>query len=581
VVVGSGIGGIADASSRLRRDDGEMVDECAMGGRAAPAGEVTETEWQFDASDLSRVARWLEQSSVSSTGGGDVTFVPADVLRLVDVYLDTDDHRFHRAGYSLRLRRVGEEGGSPGEATLTCLENDGSSGSGVRIRSRLSERLENSDPRLLHDAAGSVGQRVRALAGTRPLRPLFEVCTSRRVFGVEHAGISAGQVFLDETSIEPASGGAPTRLQRVEVEAPEEARALVEPFVQSLQEGCSLEPAGLTKYEAGLQTSGIGPPQPIDLGATAITPEAPISAVALAVLRRHFQALLANEPGTRVGDDPEYLHDMRVATRRLRAAIALFEDVLPAEIVEVREELGSLGGILGAVRDLDVQLGQLDQWAAGLPAAEQSELAPLRAKLVRQRGTARTALLVRLDSARYLAFIEGFSGLLSAAVTAASGPGAVPARAVAPDLIERRHAAVRKAGKRIGPSSAAADYHRVRIRCKRFRYALEFLAELYPGESDRLHRSLVALQDILGLHQDAEVAVMRLRELALDSRSPLPVETVFAMGAVAERYRASIAELRRRFPTAFAKVSGKRWKSFRSLIESQRPAAAAAGRAGS
>ncbi|MGZ4363497.1 MAG: CHAD domain-containing protein [Gaiellaceae bacterium] len=321
-------------------------------------------------------------------------------------------------------------------------------------------------------------------------------------------------------------------------------------------------------------------PEPIQLGHTSISPHDPIGTVALAVLRRHFHAVLGNELGTRRGEDPEWLHDMRVATRRLRAAIALFEDVLPAEIVGLREELGWLGSSLGVVRDLDVQLGQLDQWTAELPAGEQSELAPLRARLERERGTARTALLADLDSARYAGFVERFSDLLRTAEAATGGPGAVPARAVAPDLIERRYAAVRKAGKRIGPGSAAADYHRVRIRCKRFRYALEFLAELYPGESDGLHRRLVALQDILGLHQDAEVAITRLHQLALDRRSPLPAETVFAMGEIAERYRTRIGELRGQFPAAFAKVSGKRWQSFRSLIESRRPAAAVAAPGG-
>ena len=64
----------------------------------------------------------------------------------------------------------------------------------------------------------------------------------------------------------------------------------------------------------------------------------------------------AKEPGTRLGEDPEELHDMRVATRRLRAALSLFEAVLPVRAQVFREELGWLARLLGTVRDLDVQL---------------------------------------------------------------------------------------------------------------------------------------------------------------------------------------------------------------------------------
>ena len=78
--------------------------------------------------------------------------------------------------------------------------------------------------------------------------------------------------------------------------------------------------------------------------------------LAFAVLRRQLAVLRAKEPGTRLGEDPEELHDMRVATRRLRAALSLFEGVLPVRAQVFREELGWLGRLLGAVRDLDVQL---------------------------------------------------------------------------------------------------------------------------------------------------------------------------------------------------------------------------------
>ena len=147
----------------------------------------------------------------------------------------------------------------------------------------------------------------------------------------------------------------------------------------------------------------------------------------------------------------------------------------------------------------------------------------LRSLLHEQRESARAAMLEMLDSRRYEAFVGRFGRTLRARHLARSGPASRPARALAPDLIESRFRAVRKAGARIGPASPAADYHRLRIRCKRLRYALEFLADLYPGETRPLIGRLVTVQDVLGLHQDADVAIERLRHLAvIVQRRPRP-----------------------------------------------------------
>ena len=111
----------------------------------------------------------------------------------------------------------------------------------------------------------------------------------------------------------------------------------------------------------------------------------------------------------------------------------------------------------------------------------------------------------------------------------------------------------------------------MRIRAKRFRYALEFLAEVYQGQSRPLTRRVVALQDILGLHQDAEVAIERLRELAKEHGDELPPEAIFATGEIAERYRRNALELRAAFPKAYARATEKSWRAFAKLIEAERP----------
>jgi CHAD domain-containing protein len=182
-------------------------------------------------------------------------------------------------------------------------------------------------------------------------------------------------------------------------------------------------------------------------------------------------------------------------------------------------------------------------------------------------------LLEALDSRRYEAFVSRFGRVLRARPTRREETSTQPALAVAPDLIEARFRRVRALGKRIGRGSPAGDYHRLRIRCKRLRYALEFLSDLYPGEAESLVRRLTALQDVLGLHQDADVAIERLRRLAPEHAGELDAATIFAMGEIAERHRREMVDLRSRFPDAYARATGKRWTSFVDVLERERPSA--------
>jgi CHAD domain-containing protein len=142
---------------------------------------------------------------------------------------------------------------------------------------------------------------------------------------------------------------------------------------------------------------------------------------------------------------------------------------------------------------------------------------------------------------------------------------------VAPTLLEARHRAVRKAGRRVTPDAPAANYHRLRIAGKRFRYALEFLADVYPGATGRVVRRTVALQDLLGAFQDADVAIARLRALADERGVELGPRTVFAMGEIAERYRHSMDDVRKEADAAVADVGGKAWRRLRKRLEADRP----------
>jgi CHAD domain-containing protein len=530
------------------------------GKDSTPSSASVETEWQFDAIDVRPVERWL-----AGLGDGPGPKVATgSSSSIVDTYLDTEDWRLYRAGYSLRIRRKGGRA----EATLKSLAEGQD---GLRRRAEFTEPLTGKDPSEVLNASGPVGARAKLAAGTKALVPLFEVRTRRRVFPLSIEGAPAGEIAVDRTTIPLGNHDESARLRRVEVEVPNAWVQQLTPFVDSLRSACALQPAALSKYEAGLFAKGLRPATSPDLGPVDVEPAMAVGQVAFAVLRRHFGAVLANEPGTRIGDDIEDLHDMRVATRRLRAALSIFAGALPVRFARFRDELGWVADALGAVRDLDVQLEQQHAWVAASTEEDAVALASLPGMLEDQRLEARERMMALLDSGRYARLVDGFTIALQRGPARTVPASRTPSLTAAPELITDRHRKFRKAGREALRSPSPSSLHRLRIRAKRLRYALEFLSPLYPAEAGPLVKRLVKLQDLLGLHQDADVAIRRLRSLIVEREEPLSPATIFAMGSVARRYEEQQEQLRARFPKAYKRVSGKRWKALQREMQGRRP----------
>jgi triphosphatase len=523
----------------------------SMGFDPSQAADGREVAWQFDAIDTRPVERWLQAAGDVVTRGG--------TKRFVDTYADTDDWRLYRAGYSLRLR-VGH-GGT--EATMKSLS---AGANGLRDRTEIAEPLPAGSLETLPASAGPVGRRVRAVAGSHAIRPRFQVRTRRQTYLVSSNGSAAAEVALDTTTI-PVEGREPARLLRVEVETNGVSTPDLADFVGKMRDACGLTPASMSKFEAGLLARSLAPQRSLDLGSLEISRESSVEELAFAVLRQHFAALLRKEGGTRLGEDPEQLHDMRVATRRVRAAIALFEAVLPAEVVGLREELGWVASALGAVRDLDVLIEQLEKWGRPAQRLDDRAVDAVAGVLSADRDQARANLVQTLDSPRYERLLAELTAVLRHGPVSASPSSRVAAVDAAPSLIKERYRKVRRGGRRIDRTSRPADYHRLRIRAKRLRYALQFLAPIYGKEVTALIRRTVRLQDLLGAHQDAEVAVARFEAIVAEEGNDLSPAAAFAMGEIAERYGKRKAKLRRRFPKVFRRVGGAAWADVRRVMK--------------
>jgi len=529
--------------------------------------EPDEIEWQFDALDLRPVERWLAvlpTLSIEPYEQTTITALAQPPQRLVDSYLDTDDWRMANAGFVVRTRRHGRRD----EITLKTAQ--WAEGDGLRQPLEARQELPPSGVSDL-GSDGPVGRRTHAIAGRKPLRPVLQVRTRRRSFALRIDGGDAAEIALDDTAIVVGNGQRPMQLRRVEVRVFREWMDALGPLVLQLRTACGLQPATLSKFEAGLLARGVVIPGPPDLGSTEIGPDMSLGELAYAVLRRQLAVLREKEPGTRLGEDPEELHDMRVATRRLRAALDLFAEVLPIRTRSFRDEFGWLAGVLGAVRDLDVQL----EAQAAMAEPGQEELwADLTALLTRERETARDALLAALDSVRWERLVSGMAAMVQQGPFRRSTATRLSALVAVPDLICSRHDAVVKAARRAKRSREASDFHRLRIRCKRLRYSLEFGAELYDGRTNRYTRQLAKLQNQLGLMQDAEVAATRLSDLATGD-AHLPAATIFVMGGVAELHRQEMARLLELLPAEVSRVRGREWMELTTTMERGREQALA------
>jgi CHAD domain-containing protein len=232
----------------------------------------------------------------------------------------------------------------------------------------------------------------------------------------------------------------------------------------------------------------------------------------------HFARMLEHESGTRSGEKIEALHDMRVATRRMRAAFTVFgEGFLKKTIKLLLLGLKETGHALGPVRDLDVFMQQIQTYQQTLPAERQADLQPLLTLCQERHSEARAQMLAYLDSKKYLRFKRDFlnfvkiAGLGDKVIPQTMPPTPHQLRHVVPGLIYTYYEEVR-AYEMVLDTAPIETLHQLRISLKGLRYTLEYLAEVLGQEKEMLIAEVKAMQDHLGEMNDADVAVTMLRE---------------------------------------------------------------------
>jgi triphosphatase len=538
-----------------------------------------EIELKYRPESLAAGERYL---ALDEIGGLAAARTRTRTQHLEDLYLDTADGALARAGYAARLRATGSSTVISVKAT-----NRRSTGRGPFRR----EELEGPADRSSAPGdwpASAARSLILELCGDAPLVELVTVRQVRRKRELR-APDCVLEVSLDEVEVVLRSQVL-DRFVELEVELVRGDEAGLASVGRVLDADPALKTSRKSKLEAALSavrehamTSDAPTPElPIDAGTTraplvvgrtpGVLATDPVAEAGRKVLRFHFARMLAREPGTRAGQDPEDLHGMRVATRRMRAAWRVFGDGFrPGRTKSHRARLRETAARLGAVRDLDVLIAGAEAWQADLPDAERSGLEALLTAWRGYREDARVLLIHHLDSDAHARFVESFRVFVQT-----EGAGARPAEATTPhrvrDTAPSRAWAAYEHVRAYEPVLRWADVetlHELRIAAKWLRYTLEFVRETLQPDVELLVPRVVALQDHLGLMHDADVAASMARTFLVEHGADVDATSAAVIG----RYLAS----REREVTRLRRTVGIPWRGLAGVTFRRRLGRALAG----
>ncbi|GII88766.1 CHAD domain-containing protein [Sphaerisporangium siamense] len=455
--------------------------------------------------------------------------------RLVALYFDTPDLRLAARGITLRRRRGGDDAG-------WTLKLPKAKGARTEITRPLTRGAKSVPPEL--------AELVLAQTRGEPLVQVAELETLRKVTSLRDAGGRRlveiaddhvkGTVFGEDRHVE--------RWREVEAELIDGDEAVLKKV------GKRLRKAGATPAESGNKLARLlGDRVPVTTPA-ALDPDS-AGGVVVAYLASQVAALTAQDPQVRRAEE-DAVHQMRVASRRLRSALKSFSSVI-TETEGVQDELRWIAGVLGEARDLEVIR---ERFAGHLDGLEpEVVVGPVRTRLGDDLAAREREAMVRIGAAmsgeRYFALLDRLDAMIA-------NPPLTPLAAGKADTVLGKIAGKtwNRVVKRYDAAQAIEDaerreiaMHDVRKAAKRARYTAEALRPLLGDTADDLAKRAKSVQTVLGLHQDGVVAQQILLEEAARAREA--GEDTFTYGLLAGIERAAAERSHAEFPAVWAEVT--------------------------
>jgi triphosphatase len=527
-----------------------------------------EVELKYLVRDLEALRAWLARDWGGALDG--VESGNEKTVEVEDRYIDTAYGALEQAGFGARLRR---EDDGPVTVTVKSASHlrSGEDGDDEVDPRALSQRVEVEGPaneRLDPGAWPSSAARelIDELRDGARLRTLFTINQrrERKTLALDEGPV---QVTLDRVAV--FRGARPlSSFSVLEVETPKASGADLSRLASLVEATGFVVPEPRSKEEiarhyvaqAAEDPSHRLPKVPTSPG---IRADDPLGEAGRKVLRMHLARMLHFEAGARSGDDPEDLHKMRVATRRMRAAWRVFDGAYRRKVQKryVRE-LQTIADALGEVRDIDVLLEDLDAYIADLPGTGREAVEPLRSAWRRRREDARKRLIARLDGKGYRQFVDDYLEFTeSPGAAEVSMPLGRPSlvRDTAGSRILAAYERVR-AYETIITWADVRTLHALRIEGKRLRYTLECFSEVLPVPSRKLITEVTEMQDHLGRLNDADVAAAVTREWLNRNAPGLSARSREAVGLYLDSREANVELLRRSFKPLWRRITGRAFR---------------------
>lgn len=459
---------------------------------------------------------------------------------LVSVYFDTAKHKLRKHGMSLRVRHIGDK-------RVQTVKANGQSAAGLFSRNEWEKRIDRDTPDL-RAARGTALGGLMSKKLARTLKPVFETQVHRTVLPL-NGGASRIELTLDRGQVRLGRKSAP--ISEVELELKRGRPADLFAVARKLAEKVPARFAVRSKADRGYALVGGEAAAAVRAPEIKLDPGLPTGAAFHAIAIGCLHHLAANEPAVRALD-AEGVHQMRVGLRRLRAAIAVFSDLLDDdETAHIKSGLKWLGGELGPARDLDVYVtGNIKPLQRTLPGKRGLE--GLQGDLDARRSDAFARARKAVELARYRALVLDTLGWIEGGEWTTTDDELIKARRrrnaadFAREELARRLRKVTRKAKRLGKLDARRR-HKLRIGIKKLRYAGEFFAALFTGRKAqkrlrRFERELERLQDGLGALND--IAVHQNLAGKYVGRRGRRRQRAFAIGVVSGREQSWIDPLR-------------------------------------
>jgi inorganic triphosphatase YgiF len=473
--------------------------------------------------------------------------------RLISTYFDTPDFRLMQARVALRVRKVGKRR----IQTLKCaptVEN------GIHSRREWEREVKADRPVLKGMGDKELKKLLNGGKLGERLAPQFVTDIERSTFPLK-LGNTNVELAVDVGEIKTAKGSVPVCEAEIELKSGTLDR--VYKIVQELHKSVPFTIEPLSKAERGFALVTEAPPKAQRAAALKLDKKSTVAAAFQMIGRSCLLHLRANEAAVRAGNNPEGVHQFRVAIRRLRSALSAFRDLLPsAERRRISSEMRWIAQRFGRAREWDVfhrdVLAELrdrmadDRALAAFAAAAKAARARAYKDVADTIAAPRyTDILLRLE-----AWWEG--GTWQAALGDSQNE---PARDFARRALKKLHRRLCKLGDRLKELDEA-ELHELRIRAKKLRYACEFFRTLFPAKAAKAYiEGLTEIQDRLGSLNDAAMVKHLLGEI--EKRNGMdPAVLSRASGIITGWNAARVAADIKRLPESWSRFADLKpfWK---------------------